>query len=628
MELSQSAPGQIPAGPDAGQEFKKAVLRLVKAGPERAAVEAGEIDSVIDPGSGNVILLLPAQRAAAERKAGLGDLLGLAFDWYWEQDECYRFVRCRGAADVPPIFGDTDIIGKAVWELPIHNIGDAAWQAHRQQLEWRVPFRDLEVSYVRSGGETCYLSLSGEPVMDFGDQFKGYRGITRDITKRKQAEVPVQNPDGQAHAILDALAAPIAVLDQVGTVLSLNQAWRTCPGLPPGAAVAEGANYLALCDGAQGIASMDGIAIAAGIRQVLAGERALFRYDCACDLPAARRWFAFSVTRSIEEAATRAIISCEDITRLKRRELLLGLEYTVLRCLADAGDPAGALGSVIQAVCETLGWDCGRYFRLDEAAGVLRFAASWGRTGAEVGRFLEESRDLSFRADAGLVGRVCQSGQPLWVLDGAQDTEVAPLALAPETCGGGAFIFPVTSASRTVGVLAFAGRGIGSPDDRMLQATGAIGSALGSYLRRQEALDVVRASEARFRLLTGLASDWYWEQDRDFRFSKVVGWSAYASTETLGLRLWELPDIIINATEWTGFRSRLAAQWSFSDFEFAVAGADGQQRYYSVSGTPLYDAADVFTGYCGTGLDISERKLAEIALRESEAHLRSLAGLT
>ena len=137
---------------------------------------------------------------------------------------------------------------------------------------------------------------------------------------------------------------------------------------------------------------VDAVSIAAGIRQVIAGTRALFRYDYACDRAMGRRWFALCATRVAGDTAARAVVSREDITERKRAELLLVLENKVMRCLADAQTANEALRSVIRAVCDAQGWDCGRYFRIDRSAGVLRCHDSWGIPTAEVERFLEQSR--------------------------------------------------------------------------------------------------------------------------------------------------------------------------------------------------------------------------------------------
>ena len=384
MKPDLRPPNPNPSSTNAGRGFEKVILRLVKGGPERLAIEAGQIDAIVDPASGTAILLPEAQRALIERKARFRSLVGLSSDWTWEQDEHYRFGSRAGAAVEGSGFGDEDIIGKALWDLSIDNMSEADWQTHRQQLEWRATFRDLEVRRVGRAGEVCYLSISGEAIFDDQDQFKGYRGITRDITQRKLAEAVVQEPNRFARATLDKLAAHVGVLDAAGVVLLANKAWRafaaTHAGI--GAGVPEGASYLAACDNAGGNERVDGIAIAAGIRQVIAGEREFFRYDHACDSPAGRRWFMLSITGVAGDTAARAVISREDITERKRGELLLGLEYTVAQCLADAGDTAAALKAVIRAVCETQGWDCGRYFRLDPAAGVLCFDESWGAPAA------------------------------------------------------------------------------------------------------------------------------------------------------------------------------------------------------------------------------------------------------
>jgi PAS domain S-box-containing protein len=625
--VDRAAPVPEPAAPgtDAEHGFKKAILRMVKGGPERLAIEADQVDAIIDPKSGNAILLPAAQRALVERKAGFHSLIGLAFDWYWELDERYRFVSHRGASDSDDGFAEEGMIGKTLWDLSIDNMSDADWRTHRQQLEWRAIFRDLEIRRVGRTGEVRYLSTSGEPIFDERNQFKGYRGITRDITERRQAEALMQGPHRFDRAILDALEAPIAVLDRTGAIITANEAWRTLVTTHSGVGtgVAVGSNYLVLWDGACGDAQVDGRAIAAGIRQVIAGERALFRYDYACNSPADRSWFALSVTGIAENGHACAVVSNEDITERKRGELLLELEFTVARCLAEAVSASVALQSVIRAICETQGWDCGRYFSMDQSAGVLRFVESWGIASPVIGQFLEKSRGMVFRPGAGLAGRVYQSSQPLWMLNSARGVRASSMALAPETCGSGACVFPVTTAGQVMGVLAFSGGGVREPDDRMLHALGSIGSQLGRFLLRQQEVNALRASEMRFRVLTELASDWRWEQDSDFRLTQVVGCSAFATPDVLGLTHWDLPHVVVADGEWAQHKSQLAARWSFCDFEFATVHPDGTRAYYSISGEPMYDEAGTFTGYCGTGVDITKRKRAEIELRESEARLRA-----
>lgn len=442
------------------------------------------------------------------------------------------------------------------------------------------------------------------------------------------ARAAARESDRFARGTLDAIATQVCVLDAAGTIITANTAWRVFAASQRGSAadVSEGGNYLAACDRIIGNERVDAIAMVAGIRQVIAGERELFRYEYFCDAPSGPRWFMASITCMHADGAARAIVSYEDITELKHAEQLLRLENAVARCLADADDTAAALQAVIRVVCETQHWDCGRYFHLDPAAGVLSLVEAWGMPLAGVEQFMEKSRGAVFRPGAGLAGRVCQSGQPLWILNGSNDARASQTALAHETGMKGAFVFPVIAEGKTLGVLAFASRTVREPDDRLLQAMQNIGHRLGQFLQRQQIADTLRRSEARFRRLTELSSDWVWEQDRDFRFTKIVGTGMAGTGDILGRTLWELSAIILSDDEWVKHKSELAARWSFCDFEYAVVLPDAQLRYYSISGEPVYDDAGAFTGFHGTGLDITQRKRAEIALRASEAGSRDVIG--
>src|SRR3990170_3779123 len=76
---------------------------------------------------------------------------------------------------------------------------------------------------------------------------------------------------------------------------------------------------------------------------------------------------------------------------------------------------------------------------------------------------------------------------------------------------------------RVAAVLQFTSRRMRQPDKRLWQTLGAIGTQIGQFLGRAEAERAVRESEARFRALTNLSTDWYWELDAQYRFTRLEG---------------------------------------------------------------------------------------------------------
>jgi PAS domain S-box-containing protein len=121
----------------------------------------------------------------------------------------------------------------------------------------------------------------------------------------------------------------------------------------------------------------------------------------------------------------------------------------------------------------------------------------------------------------------------------------------------------------------------------------------------------LRESEARFRSLTELASDWYWEQDENGTFTKVSG----PVLEMLGIQVPALvgDDGVAYSGGWNeaereALRATIAARQPFLDFVFTRVGDDGAQRSFRVSGEPMINNACRFIGYRGVGVELLTKR--------------------
>ena len=125
----------------------------------------------------------------------------------------------------------------------------------------------------------------------------------------------------------------------------------------------------------------------------------------------------------------------------------------------------------------------------------------------------------------------------------------------------------------------------------------------------QERTAELRESEARFRRLTELSSDWYWEQDEKGHFTKIFG----PVFEMLGTQADGAPGKARNdqGARWDeatreALTANLAARQPFLDFVYSRTYPDGSQQYLMVSGEPMFDTSGRFTGYRGVGRDVTE----------------------
>jgi PAS domain S-box-containing protein len=118
----------------------------------------------------------------------------------------------------------------------------------------------------------------------------------------------------------------------------------------------------------------------------------------------------------------------------------------------------------------------------------------------------------------------------------------------------------------------------------------------------------LRESEARYRSLTELASDWYWEQDEHGAFTRISG----PVLEMLGIRVDNFAGAAADDQDggWdpvqrAALHAKLAAREPFLDFVFSRIDAAGETLKYQVSGQPMFDRSSRFMGYRGIGIQLA-----------------------
>ncbi len=143
-------------------------------------------------------------------------------------------------------------------------------------------------------------------------------------------------------------------------------------------------------------------------------------------------------------------------------------------------------------------------------------------------------------------------------------------------------------------------------------------------LARQRTEKALQASEQRFRHLVDMSSDWYWEQDAALRFVSLAGGIAekggMASEQLIGRTLWECLPGLADTEAGAAHLACLEAHAPFANFEHTLPDEFGDLRWVSINGEPMFDEDGRFTGYRGTGTDVTARKLTEQRIHHIAQH--------
>jgi PAS domain S-box-containing protein len=252
------------------------------------------------------------------------DYAEAAADWFWEMDTDLRFSFMSDSTQLPAANSVEILIGKHLTDIAATDDDGGDWQSLSDQLEARLPFRDIRVRCRDDKGGTHHLSFSGIPVFDDSGQFRGYRGIGRDLTLLVRAEKSAVIAQNRLMDAIESIPECFMLLDAEDRLVLCNSRYRevnaaVAAWLVPGTALAD----------------IDRASIERGaVRPASGALDQRFKRAAAtvgeCQL--GDRWFQISERRTHDGGS---VVVQTEITALKRREQELAEKSALLRGTLD-----------------------------------------------------------------------------------------------------------------------------------------------------------------------------------------------------------------------------------------------------------------------------------------------------
>ncbi|MGB7445071.1 MAG: SpoIIE family protein phosphatase [Coleofasciculaceae cyanobacterium] len=176
-----------------------------------------------------------------------------------------------------------------------------------------------------------------------------------------------------------------------------------------------------------------------------------------------------------------------DITLRKRREQHLSVENATTRILAESATLQDAAPNILQAIGQSLGWELGELWMMDQQTGILRLAETWYLPSPELLEFETYSKEITFAPGDGLPGSVLHSSQPSWLDDLREDSNFNRSSLAAKIGLHSAFAFPILGGNEKLGAVSFFSCELKQLDADLLKMMAAVGSQIGQFIKRKQA---------------------------------------------------------------------------------------------------------------------------------------------
>jgi two-component system sensor histidine kinase/response regulator len=286
----------------------------------------------------------------------------------------------------------------------------------------------------------------------------------------------------------------------------------------------------------------------------------------------------------------------------------LTAEHVTARALVEATSFAEAAPKILQAICETFGWEHGAVWTVDAEQEVLRCGDIWTAPGREFDEFDAVSREMTFKRGVGLPGRVWTSGEPVWIPDVVRDANFPRAAIASREGLHAAFGFPVMLRGEVLSVMEFFSVEIRTPDDELLSMLSSVGNQIGLFFARRRAQDDLdRFFTLSLDMLCIAGFDGYFKRVNP-AWKRVLGYTEEELLSRPYVEFTHPDDRRATVTQ----ASKLSTGEEVIYFENRYLHKDGTFRWLLWTSTPYPELQVMYAA----ARDITERKAAEETLAQ------------
>ena len=336
----------------------------------------------------------------------------------------------------------------------------------------------------RKDGKLFDVSLTISPIKGQTGEIVGVSKVARDITKQKQTE---QRLSEQAR-LLDLTNDAIIVRDHQDRIVYWNRGAEEMYGFSANEALGKITHELLQTAHPENLEK---------IRKKLkrdnhwSGELIHTRKD-GTRVVVISRW---SLDRGAKGQPASILETNTEITDRKRSEQQTAVNLAVARILSESPALTDAAPKILQAVCQTLGWEVGGFWMPMPDGSVLRCLKIWESQVGKFPKFKAVSRKLKLAPGVGLPGRIWRNLKPAWVSDITKDTNFPRAPVAAGEGLHGSFAFPISFGKHFIGVMEFFSLEIREPDDDLLKIFSSIGSQMGQFVQRKRAEAALQKSK-------------------------------------------------------------------------------------------------------------------------------------